>query len=139
MQFSEQDVMDVLMYRTSQADGAPFDNTADNRASYARGEKLAAEAVFVKSRRWMNGAAPEPAPLGLDSPLLIVNAGYIANNEAVRYAGLRVRVVRQSKATGRTCPNCGGASIQLTGVPSASGADFWDNAKCENCGYPDLD
>lgn len=39
----------------------------------------------------------------------------------------------------RVCPNCGSTEIQMTSVPSASGTDFWDNAKCEHCGYPDFE
>jgi predicted RNA-binding Zn-ribbon protein involved in translation (DUF1610 family) len=38
----------------------------------------------------------------------------------------------------RECPNCGSEAISLSAKPAASGTDFWDNAKCENCGYPDF-
>jgi len=36
----------------------------------------------------------------------------------------------------RHCPNCGSDDITVTAPPSKSGTDFWDNATCNECGYP---
>lgn len=36
------------------------------------------------------------------------------------------------------CPNCGSDDITVTAPPSVRGTDFWDNASCNQCGYPDF-
>lgn len=36
------------------------------------------------------------------------------------------------------CPNCGSDDITVTAPPSVRGTDFWDNANCNQCGYPDF-
>ena len=38
----------------------------------------------------------------------------------------------------KKCPNCNSEDITVFASPTKSSTDFWDGAKCNNCGYPDF-